>query len=185
MISINEFYSQAKKELLRANADKRHPFRNVVLATAKNGAPKMRTVVMRKFEYTSILIYTDERSEKIGELESNQNKAALLFWHPKKRLQIRMEGVCEIDMNSERLIEIWKNLPSFSRASYTTEKPPGTSLISPHEVNHDTDAEDGRYFTILKFQVNEMDLLQLNREVHLRARFKRKELEWFGEWLVP
>ncbi|MEO1257158.1 MAG: pyridoxamine 5'-phosphate oxidase [Bacteroidota bacterium] len=185
--SLPEFWQMALSELRRANADRRHPFRNTVLATSRHNIPSQRTVVMRKFKSDhSILIYTDSRSQKCLELGAHQESAAaLLFWHPKKKLQIRLAGyISQLEAEEEKRSH-WSNVPVVSKKSYTTTKPPGTVIESPLSVGYDTSFDDGRNFSMLHFHPISIEVLQLNEEMHLRAGFALENGDWNGHWLVP
>lgn len=183
--TLSDFFQNTKSELARANADRRHPFRNVTLATSQNHIPSQRTVVMRKFDSDfSVTIYTDVRSQKILELKK-QPLASLLFWHPKKKIQVRMSGKMEMASQTEETQTIWKTIPPASHLSYTTRLPPGAVVDSPEKVELDPSASDGRHFALLHFRPSEIDILQLNRGLHLRAGFHFKNGGWEGEWRVP
>ena len=185
--TLPEFWQQSLSELRRANADRKHPFRNTVLATSRHNIPSQRTVVMRKFQSDhSILIYTDHRSQKCQELDAHQeNAAALLFWHPKKKLQVRLAGYIRQHLSDEGKKAHWNNTPTGAKKSYTTTKPPGTVTESPLEVDYDASLQDGRHFTLLLFHPISIELLQLDQEVHLRAGFALENGNWNGHWLVP
>ncbi len=186
-ITLPEFWQLAVAEMTRANADRRHPFRNVVIATCSNNIPGMRTVVMRKFDSgQGVLIYTDCRSQKFQDLQRHPEQAAsLLFWHPKKNLQVRMQGRVMLSVEDETAKVHWLKVPPVSKRSYTTAQAPGTIIENPEAVEHDAALEDGRYFTVLHFQPHSAELLQLNRDLHLRAIFHLENETWQGHWLVP
>ncbi len=185
--TLPDFWKLATSELTRANADRRHPFRHVVMATCTMNMPSQRTVVMRKFDpEKGLLIYTDNRSQKFSDLQEHPaNAASLLFWHPRKKLQISMAGQVSLTMNKEDTLTHWRQVPAVSKPSYTTQKPPGSIIDAPADVAYDALAEDGRYFAPLLFYPRSVQLLQLNQDFHLRAGFSLENEAWAGHWLVP
>ena len=185
--SLPDFWALATTELSRANVDRRHPFRNVVLATCADNLPSQRTVVMRHFDPADgILIYTDRRSQKFKDLQMHSaNGASLHFWHPKKKLQICMAGQVKLTIGDDTTMEHWKKVPPVSKRSYTTAHPPGTIIEFPTSVEYNPQLEDGKCFALLQFQPRSVQLLQLNRDLHLRAGFSLENGEWTGHWLVP
>lgn len=184
--SLPEIWRKVTAELRRANADRRHPFRQPVLSTCAKETPSQRTVVLRKFEQdASCLVYTDRRSQKIAELEDSPTAAAsLLFWHPKQRLQVRMG--CQVELLGKAETEQhWQQVPPVARQSYTTTLAPGSLIENPSQVQYDAAAEDGRFFVVLRLRPKSVDVLQLNRGQHLRAGFTWEGDRWTGNWLLP
>jgi pyridoxamine 5'-phosphate oxidase len=64
----------------------------VVLATATpDGRPSARVVLLKAWDTSGFVFYTDYGSRKAGELERN-SAAALLFWWAPLARQVRIEG---------------------------------------------------------------------------------------------
>ena len=64
----------------------------MVLATATpDGIPSARVVLLKGWDPSGFVFFTDYGSRKGGELEANPS-AALLFWWPPMARQIRIEG---------------------------------------------------------------------------------------------
>ncbi|MFK7970361.1 MAG: pyridoxamine 5'-phosphate oxidase family protein, partial [Bacteroidia bacterium] len=79
---MHTLLKNAQGELLRANADKRHPFRFFTLATLDK-YPEVRTVVLRKAKPDfDIVLFTDSRSPKVRHIQASPHVSAL-FYHPK------------------------------------------------------------------------------------------------------
>ena len=67
----------------------------MALATADaQGRPSVRMVLLKKFDSTGLLFFTDYGSRKAIELEQNPH-AALLFHWPRLQRQVRIEGPVE------------------------------------------------------------------------------------------
>ena len=78
-----ELFKLAKAELLRSNADRRHPFLYFTLATFGQ-YPEARTVVKRHAgQDLSLLFFTDSRKHKVRQIKKNA-KVSALFYHPNK-----------------------------------------------------------------------------------------------------
>ena len=176
-MQLTDFFDQAHKELFRANEDRRHPFRTLVLATLSD-FPHVRTVVKRKSlpDY-SVLVYTDSRTTKISDLQKNKN-CSLLFYHPKKKLQITF--YCEADLiESGELFEKHQAIALVHPNDYATAAAPKAELEAPEYLY----AEETN-FALLQFRPQRIEILQLGRPQHLRAVFELKN-NWEGQWVVP
>lgn len=178
----NLILEEVKQELVSGPSKKRHPFRYFTLATLKNGEPKQRTVVLRKtLADLSLVFYTDKRTEKIKELQSNA-KFSALFYHPKKLLQIRVEGKAELIKDADEIAKYWHTVQQASRKDYTSSKAPGTPINNPEEVAYESEEN---YFCPVKLVPNSIEYLQLKRPNHVRVLFSKTDKDWFSEFLVP
>ncbi|MDG1286677.1 MAG: pyridoxamine 5'-phosphate oxidase [Rickettsiales bacterium] len=64
----------------------------ITVATAsKDGMPSVRTVLLKGFDKTGIVFYTNAQSQKGQELSINPQASILFYWMPLKR-QIRISG---------------------------------------------------------------------------------------------
>jgi len=171
-------------QLSRGVEKKSHPFRQVAMATA-DGAPNIRTVILRKVESdpVSIFIYTDSRSDKISELGSSPY-ASFLFWHPSSKFQLKLKTRVTIHRNDKLAEECWDSIGGKGKESYNTEMAPGSILPAekdpemPLRENY-TDSN----FCVLECRAFEMEGLQLRREGHIRALFSLDEEE--QSFIVP
>jgi pyridoxine/pyridoxamine 5'-phosphate oxidase len=178
----NHFLEEAKRELVNGHSKKRHPFRNLVLATNENGKPRQRTVVLRKTLIDlSLVIYTDKRTQKITDIENNSEFSAL-FYHPKKLLQIRVEGKAELITDKEQIATYWHTVQESSRKDYTTSTAPGTPIQNPDDVAYQSEEN---YFCPVRLLPNSIEYLRLKRPNHLRIMFSRTDTDWSGAFLVP
>ena len=173
----------AKKELLRSNADRRHPFRWFILGTrAQDGQPALRTVIKREMDADwDVLVYTDERSGKVGQIKAGPEISAL-FYHPKKQLQIRYRGQAElIPQQTELYQEHLQRVKSSGRLQdYSSIHPPGSPLPEK-EVEYGEDL----HFCLIRLQVEKLDILQLDRRQHRRARYVLNANHWEETLLTP
>ncbi|MCX7879816.1 MAG: pyridoxamine 5'-phosphate oxidase [Ignavibacteria bacterium] len=65
----------------------------MVLATStKNGIPSARVVLLKKFDKTGFVFFTNYESQKGREIEENPNAALLFYWDKLER-QVRINGI--------------------------------------------------------------------------------------------
>ncbi len=172
-------------ELRKGSVQKKHPFRNVVFNTVSGNLPKSRWVVFRKLtENASFLIYTDARSEKVTELKENSN-CALLFYHNRQGVQIRFEGTALIHQQDELTKKYWPGIQGNGLKSYTTVLPPGTQIEDKAKGNQWLDDPSDLFFNIIEVIPSKIEVLQLDRTAHIRAKFVRDSENWKGTFLVP
>lgn len=174
-------FQQAKSELFRSNADKKHPFRYCQLSTLSE-YPETRTVINRKIGLDfSVLIYTDSRTPKVQHIQTN-NKVSALFYHPKKRLQIRVKGLASIigKEHPDYLTHLQQVNQSPSLRDYTTLQPPGSPLETENVVLGTV-----LYFTAILLEPLYLDILLLRREGHLRSDYFLEDGQWIERRLVP
>lgn len=180
---LKELFSDLKHELRGSLHKRKHPFKYVALSTVdQQNAPRSRTVVLREItESLECVIFTDARSEKVTHLISNNN-ACILAYHPKKLMQLRMDGVVTEIKNKNDLKRLFQKVSEKAIKDYTTSKEPGSRIDNPDHVEYVSRKEN--HFKALKFIPHSIEYLRLKRPNHLRAVFKQ-ENNWEGEWLVP
>ncbi len=193
--TLHDIRRQAWNLLFRATVERNAAMRTPVLATTdQRGIPRVRTVVLRKADTDGRLLYyfTDIRSEKISELHY-QPQSSVLFWDPKRHLQIRCTGNMVIHQQDDLSGEFWQQLSKPGRKAYATRLDPGTPLPAytdglPDNWSELDLSETDKYqenFALLVHQVEDMDVLHLEREGHQRARFEWENDQWQSTWLVP
>jgi len=177
-----QFLEELKDEIQKGVLKRGHPFRYTTMASVVDNTPQTRTVVLRRVSTDlDLFIYTDERSDKISQIRKN-NKVSFLFYHPKKLLQIRIDGLAHIITDEAELKKYWSGIPTNSRADYTTITAPGSTLKNPDNVTY---LEDEHHFCILKIIPTTMEYLKLKRPNHIRIKFEKNDSDWEGSFLVP
>jgi pyridoxine/pyridoxamine 5'-phosphate oxidase len=178
----NQYLEEVIRELINGHSKKRHPFRYFVLATNENGKPRQRTVVLRKTLLdSSLVIFTDKRTQKVKDIQNNFEFSAL-FYDSKKLLQLRIEGNAELITDKEQIATYWHTVQASSRKDYTTNLAPGTPIINPDDIDY---KPEENYFCPVKLIPNTIEYLRLQRPNHLRILFSRIDTDWSGEFLVP
>jgi len=179
----NIIFSSVIKGLNEATTDPEHPFRYFALATLNlSYTPTMRTVVLREVdEMLKLTIYTDKRSEKITHIKT-YNSTSLLFFDPKKFIQITIEAKAKIIETPEKIQSLWENVPLRSRRAYTTKLSPGQEIIDPEVIDY---LEDTHFFSAIEFTPYRIEYLKLLRPNHIRVRFEKENEEWKSNFIVP
>ena len=178
----DQILKEIRAELTNGHIKKRHPFRYFTFATSHNGSPRQRTVVLRKMlPDLNILFYTDARSHKVEDFKKNSQVSAL-FYHPKKLMQVRVEGEAQIITDPKQLKQYWNNIQESSKKDYITERAPGSPIKNPDNVDY---LEEEHHFCAVKIVPKCIEYLRLKRPNHIRVLFIKKEDKWNGKFLVP
>lgn len=177
------FFTELKEELKKGTTTKNHPFRYCTLATiGLERMPRLRTIVLRKVsEELKLTFYTDRRSKKIVHIKEN-NRISVLFYHPKKLLQVKVDGLAYTVTDKTILKKYWSGIQPNSRKDYTTGSAPGSTISNPDKVEY---LEDENHFCMVEIEPFKIEYLKLKRPNHLRVRFSKIDGDWDGEFLVP
>ncbi|MDT7827414.1 pyridoxamine 5'-phosphate oxidase family protein [Pricia sp. S334] len=177
------YFQKLKEELQTAAEQKEHPFHFFTLGTVGlEHLPRLRTVVLREIsDELKLTFYTDKRSKKILHIKENP-KVSLLFYHPKKLLQLKIEGLATIIKDPSTLADRWTNIRPASKKDYTTATAPGSDIDNPDALEY---LREGDYFCMVDVTPFKIEYLQLKRPNHLRIRFSKKNEKWKGNYLVP
>lgn len=99
-VANNIPFDQFRDWFKKANASEPEYPNAVAVATATpSGAPSLRMVLLKDWDKTGFVFYTNTKSRKGNELKKN-DQAAMLFYWKSKRLQVRIEG--RISLVSEK-----------------------------------------------------------------------------------
>jgi len=137
-----------------------------------NNEPRVRTVVFRGWKTeSSILIFTDKRSEKIAHLKSNSNAEVLWLFY-KSKSQFRFKGeIVELSKN----MRYWDSLSYKSKSTWFWQHPGNQIIhnIKPSEViSNNLNKPDN--FVVLEFKIKSVDLLKLVNPIHKRYVWSRE-----------
>ena len=177
---LEGLFQECNNQWAQVKDSKKHAFRFFTLATiASDGRPHVRTVVLRNFnpKDISFTIYTDSRSQKLQELEQDK-RAQLLFYDPKRMLQIVVSVVLLENINEDK---IYNDIPEHSKKDYSSIIIPGSKINSPDKLQFNFSKG---FFSKLIFKAETIEYLRLKRPNHLRAFFKIED-NWKGTFLVP
>lgn len=183
--SLDEIWEIVQKEFSKAVSLKRHPFKYVALSTASEGQARSRYVVLRKYlENNRFLIFTDSRTEKIADLTTNE-ACNLLFYHAGKSLQVRVHGNAIIHQNNTITQQYWNGVKNHSAKAYTSVLAPGSVIKNPQEAYSWNEPATSAYFTVVEIIPSTIEVLQLNRDHHIRALFTFGDNAMDAAFLAP
>ncbi|MEX0309674.1 MAG: pyridoxamine 5'-phosphate oxidase family protein [Tateyamaria sp.] len=178
---LGAFLDTAWQHLRRGVADSRSPARYPSFGTvAPDGTPEVRTVALRGAErdVACVEVHTDIATPKIAALRASP-VAALHFWIPKSRLQVRLTTTVGI-LTGAQVDAAWSKVPALSRVSYGTAPDPGTPIANAFDYEKPPLRER---FAVLRCSIDHIDLVHLG-ERHRRAAYLRSD-GWQGTWLAP
>ena len=172
------------------------PFHWPVLGTTGFNGSRMRTVILRQFrpDERVLICHTDARADKVQEI-NNDASIGWLFYHPKKKIQLRISGTATLHTDDPLADEQWAATKIVSRLNYCAIKPPGSVVAVPSTGLPDLllkkapsllETEVGRKnFLVIAGRIEIMDWLQLSILGNQRARFNWDENGLNATWLIP
>jgi hypothetical protein len=173
-MKLDNFIDSAIKHIQRGAVDRKSFFRHPVLASTDGPNIFQRIVVMREFDFEkkSIVIFTDSKSQKVGQI-LNHPECSLLFWDPRKKLQISVQSKSHIEIDNSHY---WSKINDRQQKDYTVNPPP-KSEIKAHD---DYEFSDQNRFTVINLTFRSMDVLQLSDQGHVRAThdFENNTQSW-------
>lgn len=178
--------AEAFKLLTRGVVDRRSAFRTIQVASvAADGAPDVRTVVLRGVEPAErrVRFHTDRRSGKFTQLGADP-RVMLHGYDPGAKIQLRMTGRATIHVDDAVADEAWARTATAGRACYAIEPGPGTAIAAP--IAAPQDQPHGRdQFAAVRVTIEALEWLWLSAHGHRRARFEWAAGEMTARWLVP
>jgi pyridoxamine 5'-phosphate oxidase len=179
--------------IARGVADRRSPFHHPTVATiGQDGRPRARTVILRACEPSvrALRFHTDARSAKIEEI-GRDGRAALHFYDPQAKIQIRVEGVASIHAADAVAEAAWAGSRVFSRQCYGVSPGPGAPIDSGGgftlpETTDEATASGRAHFRAIVVRASSLEWLYLSHAGHRRAHFAwNGEGAWTARWLTP
>ena len=149
-----------------------------------DNTPRVRTVVFRGWSKSyEMEILTDKRSQKINELDLNNNVEVCWFFS-KTKCQFRLQGKSTIDEGNDTSRH-WEQLSKSSKLMWSWPSP-GKSFVSKCKDEIESEKSMGMpdNFSLLKIKVNHVDQLTLNKPMHIRKRWVLKDA-WIEERVNP
>ena len=172
------------------------PFHQPVLGTNGTVDSHPRMVILRQFVLPErmLVCHTDARSKKVREI-SNCPNVSWLFYHPAKKIQVRIAGSATLHTDDRFADKQWSETKATSRLNYCTVDAPGTPIAKPSSGLPDFllkkipslfETEISRKnFMAIACRIDEVDWLKLSTLGNRRARFKWDANRLSATWLVP
>jgi len=187
---LAETLAEAWRRLTRGAADRRSGFHTVQLATVADGAPRVRTVVLRAVAPSQrlIRIHTDARSAKAAELAADA-RVEICGYDAQAKMQIRLRGLASLHAGDAVADAAWAASGQGSRMAYRAAVAPGAPLERPEDVDPQTRAplsDLGREnFMAVTVAVARLEWLYLAASGHRRALYEWSGAALCARWLAP
>ena len=157
----------------------------VQLATVGvDNTPRVRTVVLRGWSKSyEMEIFTDKRSQKLYELNMNNN-VEVCWLFASSKCQFRFRGKSKLDLDNDKHHH-WEKLSEKSKLMWSWPKPGDHYNFSRNNnLVEKTDEDHLMNFSVLKIDITHVDQLLLHKPIHIRRRWIRKN-EWIEERINP
>jgi pyridoxamine 5'-phosphate oxidase len=164
-----------------------------VSTSTPDGKPSSRLVLLRGCDERGFVFYTNYTSRKGRELASNGH-AALLFWWPQQRRQVRITGRVK-RVSPEESDRYFEQRPAEHRVSAAAS--PQSAVIASREELERWAAEirklhpdDGprrpKHWGGFRVEPQEIEFWQQGaHRLHDRIRYRKKNGTWIRERLAP
>ena len=189
---LNEVWTMLKRGVTHSN----DPFHWPVLGTTGKDGCHLRTVILRQFILPdrTLVCYSDARASKAQDI-GHYSKVSWLFYHPEKKVQLRISGQATCHRNDQFADDQWAATKITGRLDYSTSHPPGTPVDKLSSGLPDyllekiptlLDSERSRKnFMAISCRIDSIDWLMLGALGHRRARFDWDEDRLSATWLIP
>jgi hypothetical protein len=180
----------------RASVSRNDPMRTPVMATVEDAKAHQRTLVLREVKVATeqLFFFSDVRAPKVQHLKKNP-QINILFWDPKRSVQIEMAGEGFVFSHNEQAKRYWSGLNIEGRSNYAAEGASGMPITRdsgylPDFWSAEMDLTKTEFaydnFVVIQVQVQHLDVLHLHPAGHQRARFdKSAGSDWSASWVVP
>ena len=180
---MESFFDEIKLELQNGAITKEHPFHYFTIATlGVDKFARLRLVALRNVsEDLKLTFFTDKRSKKVLHIKENP-RVTLLFYHPTKLLQLRIEAMARINSDEFQIQKTWEGIGTEAQKDYLTKEAPGTTITNPDKLEY---LKEGDFFSIVDIEPFRIEYLKLNTKGHVKIKFYKKNPDWLKEFLVP
>lgn len=157
----------------------------ISVASHSPDGPQCRTVVLRAVDSSRhcLRFFTDVRSAKCVEIAADP-RLCCVHYDADRKLQLRIMGTAQILADSTERACAWAGLSASQRRDYHTATAPGVAQASWQTPYRDAQNEPNN-FALIEVWATAVDVLQLDRSQHRRARFVRVGAQWGGEIVTP
>ncbi|MEZ4949735.1 MAG: pyridoxamine 5'-phosphate oxidase family protein [Saprospiraceae bacterium] len=168
---------------IKTGIETNNPFyKTPAFISLRKNYPVGRVVVLRELDKDmQFWFYTDSRSEKVKYLE-RMPVGNFLFYDQELQLQVRIMVKVSLHKEDDIANEIWAQMPARNRKDYGGEFAPGIHIENPEAQSHD--GKLGYHFCAICCSPFEVEILQLNPEGHLRAKYEKSTAGWTQQWIA-
>jgi len=179
----DRIFEKIKQELKKGAFKKGHYFKYFTLATlGVDKFARLRLVALRNVsDDLKMTFFTDKRSKKVLHIKEN-NRVSLLFYHHKKLIQLRIEGIARISTDQFQIQKTWDQIRAEDRKDYITKEAPGSTLADPDLLEY---LKEGDNFSIVEVDPFRIEYLKLKKDGHTKIKYYKKGDGWSSEYLVP
>ena len=172
------------------------PFHWPVLGTAAGAGCSLRTVILRQVKAPDriLVCHSDARSAKVQEI-TNCSQTSWLFYHPKKKIQLRIRGQATLHDHDSYADRQWSDTRITSRLNYCTSQPPGACIDMPSSGLPDfllnkiptllQTERCRKNFMVIAVHIVSIDWLHLKITGNRRALFEWDNDRLRSTWLIP
>lgn len=177
------YFLEIKEALQQGATNPNHAFRMCAMATVGlENIARQRLVVLREVsDALHLTFYTDRRSKKVLHLHENR-KVSLLFYHPEKYLQVRVEGLAVVNKNPSTLKKYWNSLEPKNKLDYSATLAPGSPVNRPDVIEY---LEDESNFCTIVVDPFKIEYLKLQLPHPIKVRYSLEGKSWESQFLVP
>ena len=180
--SLRDLEIDTWNRLVNGAVKSRDPLHTPCVATHSGNDISLRTVVLRKAipDTKELRFHTDIRSKKWQELTLNPSISAL-FYDAADRIQIRVKGRAELQLNNDITAAAWQKTSLSSRRCYLTNFDPSsftdnpTSGLAEHIEQENFTLEESEMgyqnFGIVSIKVQNIDWLWLHYAGYRKGLF--------------
>lgn len=179
----DKIFQKITQELKKGAIKKGHYFKYFTLATlGVDKFARLRLVALRNVsDDLKLTFFTDKRSKKVLHIKED-NRVSMLFYHHKKLIQLRIEGIAMINNDQFQIQKTWEQVGTEARKDFITKEAPGSALEDPDALEF---LEEGDYFSIVEIEPFRIEYLRLKKDGHTKIKYSRHEDGWSSEYLVP
>ena len=164
--------------------DSQNIFRLLTVITSHQNIPNARTMVLRDVIDNRFIFFTDRRSHKIQEIQSNP-QTCIHHYDRESKIQFLFKGLLR-PLLSHPKMPIWKQMAMQRFHDYGANCPPSTYINDISEIDY-SEQEASENFWVLAFSAQIVEIVQLAPPKHLRFQwiFDNSTNRWKQHQMVP
>lgn len=150
------------------NDGMRTSFRLLTVITSHNNIPNARTMVLREVINNKLLFFSDRRSPKIHEIQSNP-QTCIHCYDRKSKTQFLLKGILT-SLREHPKMEEWRQNAMLRFHDYGAILAP-SSHINKGEIVDYSEQLASKNFCVLEFYPRVIEILQLDQHIHIRFQW--------------